>query len=377
MQSTSNICAMAGSLLLVMLLTGTASAADRDSDGIPDATDNCTLLANPAQCDSDGDGIGNRCDADLNNNGFTNAQDGVLFRQQLGQPSNAPGYNKADLNCNGFINAQDYTIFRGLLGQLPGPYAAATGLNARPSNTMCVAPPRPTGALNVTTVDAYPAAPAFSQPVKILQAPNDPSRWFVLEKTGLIRVFSVSNPASVSTWLNFTARVNANSEGGMLGMAFHPNYPATREVFVYYTGNPGGPMVSRLSRVILDNVTSPSVTTEQVLLTVNQPFDNHNGGDIAFGNDGFLYLGLGDGGDGYDPLNSGQDTRTLLGSMLRINVQGVPYPVPGYTIPSTNPFAGNPLCGAGSNAQDCPEIYAWGFRNPWRWSFDRPTGQLW
>ncbi|MEO8225047.1 MAG: PQQ-dependent sugar dehydrogenase, partial [Gammaproteobacteria bacterium] len=107
------------------------------------------------------------------------------------------------------------------------------------------------------------------------------------------------------------------------------------------------------------------------------PFENHNGGDIAFGNDGFLYLGLGDGGSANDPLNNGQDTRTLLGSMLRINVQGVPYPSPGYTIPSTNPYAGNALCGAGSNAQNCPEIYAWGLRNPWRWSFDRPTGQLW
>jgi uncharacterized repeat protein (TIGR03806 family) len=258
-------------------------------------------------------------------------------------------------------------------GGVSGPY----GLDSRPSNQACIAPERPTGDATAATVDAFPAAPAFDRPTKILQAPGDGSRWFVLEKSGRIRVFSVSSPASVATWLDFSARVNANSEGGMLGMAFHPDYPATREVFVSYTGNPGGAMVSRVSRVILDDVINPAVTTEQIVLEVDQPFDNHNGGDIAFGPDGYLYIGFGDGGSGNDPFGYAQDNSRLLGKMLRIGVVGVGYPDPGYSIPADNPFAANARCGAAANAASCPEIYASGLRNPWRWGFDPPTGELW
>ena len=98
-----------------------ANPDDSDSDGFLDAADNCTLLANQSQCDSDGDGYGNRCDGDLNNNGATNAQDTTLFRPQLGQPSVPPSWNEADLNCNGAVNAQDTTLFRGRLGSPPGP----------------------------------------------------------------------------------------------------------------------------------------------------------------------------------------------------------------------------------------------------------------
>ncbi|TFG82182.1 MAG: hypothetical protein E4H19_13485 [Chromatiales bacterium] len=99
------------------------SAPDSDEDGVPDSSDNCTLVANPSQCDYDGDGFGNHCDGDLNNNTFTNSQDFVLFRAQLGQPSVDPTYNQADLNCNGFVNSQDFVLFRGLLGSPPGPSA--------------------------------------------------------------------------------------------------------------------------------------------------------------------------------------------------------------------------------------------------------------
>jgi uncharacterized repeat protein (TIGR03806 family) len=258
-----------------------------------------------------------------------------------------------------------------------GSMSGTFGLAARPANPSFLAPARPDNNAGAATTDAFPAAPAFEQPTKILQAPGDATRWFVLEKTGRIRVFSVSNPAVVSTWLDFSTLVNTSVEGGMLGMAFHPDYPATREVFVSYTGNPGGPMVSRVSRVVLDNVTSPSATTEQIILTADQPFPNHNGGDIAFGADGYLYLGLGDGGDANDPFNYAQNNTRLLGKMLRIDVVGVAYPSPGYGIPADNPFAFNAKCGPAANAASCPEIYATGLRNPWRWSFDRPTGDLW
>ncbi len=363
--------------VLLILASASSVAADSDNDSVPDTTDNCTLVANASQLDSDGDGVGNICDGDFNNNGFTNSQDYILFRSLLGQPSTPPNYNVGDLNGNGNVNSQDNILLRQLLGKRPGPYAAATGLDDRPSNTTCIAPPRPTGTASVATVDAYPSAPAFDQPTKILQAPGDGSRWFVLEKTGRIRVFSVSNPSAAATWLDLSTSVDFESEGGMLGMAFHPDYPATREVFVSYTSNPGGALVSRVSRLILDNVTSPSVITEQILLSIDQPTSSHNGGDIAFGADDSLYIGIGDGGETSDPSSHAQNNTRLLGKMLRIDVVGVPYPSPAYGIPVDNPFAANARCGPAANAASCPEIYATGFRNPWRWNFDRPTGQLW
>jgi len=114
-----------------------------------------------------------------------------------------------------------------------------------------------------------------------------------------------------------------------------------------------------------------------VLLTVDQPYGNHNGGDIAFGPDGYLYIGLGDGGSSNDPFDHAQNDTRLLGKMLRIDVVGVPYPAPGYGIPAGNPYSANSRCGPAANAANCPEIYASGLRNPWRWSFDAPTGDLW
>ena len=170
--------------------------------------------------------------------------------------------------------------------------------------------------------------------------------------------------------------IRTTSEGGLLGMAFHPNYPSTPEIFLSYTiQHTGPPMRHVLSRMVLDDVDSPgSGTTEQVIIEVDQDFDNHNGGDIAFGPDGYLYFGLGDGGSANDPLQRSQDTTRLLGSMLRIDVIGT---AAGYNIPADNPFASNSQCGPGDNASACPEIYAWGLRNPWRWSFDADTGELW
>jgi uncharacterized repeat protein (TIGR03806 family) len=175
--------------------------------------------------------------------------------------------------------------------------------------------------------------------------------------------------------------VRTVSEGGLLGMAFHPDYPNTAEIFLSYTIDHTGPaMRSVISRFILDNVTSPGGgTVEQVILELDQEADNHNGGDIAFGADGFLYIGFGDGGGSGDSNDRAQDTTRLLGAMLRIDVlgPGVSHPANPYDIPADNPFAGNADCGAGANAADCPEIYAWGLRNPWRWSFDPDTGDLW
>jgi uncharacterized repeat protein (TIGR03806 family) len=257
-------------------------------------------------------------------------------------------------------------------------HAQTYGLDARPSNTSCIAPARPTTAGTATYTDAFPTAPAFTEPVKLLQPPGDATRWFVLEKAGRIRTFTTANPSVVTTWLDLTARVDDTGDGGLLGMAFHPQWPTTREIYLYYTapGSGGNPLTTVVSRFIIDNTTQPVSPVEQQLITVAQPYTNHKGGDIAFGTDNSLYISLGDGGDGGDPENHGQDTTDLLGSILRIDVLGVPFSE-RYRIPADNPSSAGARCGPGANAAACPEIYAWGLRNPWRWSFDRQTGAMW
>jgi uncharacterized repeat protein (TIGR03806 family) len=252
-----------------------------------------------------------------------------------------------------------------------------SGLDARPSNPTCVAPARPTAAATVTTLRVFPGL-TFSSPVLMLQAPGDASRWFVVEQDGTVRVFA--NQAGTATSSVFVTLPNVTSGGemGLLGMAFHPGFPANPRVYLSYTTTVGGALQSRISELTsTDGGLTLAPGSERVLLTVAQPYSNHNGGNIAFGPDGYLYAGYGDGGSGGDPQNRAQSPTTLLGKILRIDVdRGTPYAVPGGL--GGNPFAGNPPCGAGgTGAQSCPEIFAWGFRNPWRWSFDRQTGQLW
>jgi uncharacterized repeat protein (TIGR03806 family) len=251
------------------------------------------------------------------------------------------------------------------------------GLDSRPSNLTCVAPARGAGGASVDVAEAFPNLPNMTQVTKILVEPVANPRWFALQKTGQIRVFDPDNATSLSNFLTISP-IRTASEGGLLGMAFHPDYPGTPEIFLYYTINgTSTEMRSVVSRFILDDVDAPGAgTVEQVILTIDQFASNHNGGDIAFGvgGDRSLYIGLGDGGGGGDPQETGQDTTRLLGSFLRIDVVGTGA---GYNIPPGNPFAGNAKCGPGNNAAACPEIYAWGVRNPWRWSFDVPTGVLW
>ncbi len=255
--------------------------------------------------------------------------------------------------------------------------AVVVGLDSRPDNQNCVAPARPTSSASVSVVDPFPGLPNISQPTKMLIEPVANPRWFVLQKTGQLLSFDPDSATSLTTYMDLSGVVRNNFEGGLLGMAFHPDYPATPEIFLSYTIDHTGPaMRSVISRFVLDDVTTPGAgTVEEIIILVDQDFDNHNGGDIEFGPDGYLYIGLGDGGGSGDPNNRAQDTTRLLGSMLRLDVNG-----PGanpYNIPTDNPFAGNPLCGPGLNANDCPEIFAWGLRNPWRWSFDAATGELW
>ncbi len=261
----------------------------------------------------------------------------------------------------------------------PTPTPGVTlGLDARPSNLTCVAPAKsPSGSGTAIELQRAFAHLTFNQPLAMLQAPGDDTRWFVLEKgsgsagTARVRVFANTANSTASNFVSLT--VNANSEGGLLGMAFHPNWATNRQVFLSYTQ--GTPMVSIVARFTSTDNGATLNATPQEIVRVNQPFDNHNGGHIAFGSDDLLYFALGDGGDGGDPLGTAQDTTDLLGSMLRLNVDGAA----PYAIPANNPFAGGAVCSAAHNvsANNCPEIYAWGLRNPWRWSFDSATGELW
>jgi uncharacterized repeat protein (TIGR03806 family) len=208
--------------------------------------------------------------------------------------------------------------------------------------------------------------------VAIRQAPGDASRWYAALQDGRILVFDNNeNVTTASEFLNIQSQVEYGGEQGLLGMVFHPDYANNGEIYLYYsTVIPN--RRSNISRFTFVN----NAWQEEIILSVRQPYSNHNGGNILFGADGYLYIGLGDGGGGGDPDRNGQNRYTLLGSMLRIDVDnGTPY-----SIPSDNPYAGNALCSDPEtviNPEFCPEIYAYGLRNPWRWSFDRVTQQLW
>jgi uncharacterized repeat protein (TIGR03806 family) len=257
----------------------------------------------------------------------------------------------------------------------PGP----SGLDARPSNTTCLAPAQP----NPGSVALSPvfSALTFTKPILMLQAPGDTTKWYVVEQDGVVRTFANDNSvSSTTTFIDIDARVNSTSgEAGLLGMAFDRDFATSGRVYLSYTANPttGGQLESRISRFTMSgSVLNPA--SEEILLTIEQPFTNHNGGNIAFGPDGMLYAGFGDGGSGGDPQNNAQNRSTLLGKMLRIDVRGNG----AYTIPADNPYATTGTrCQAGESGSGalCAEIYAYGFRNPWRWTFDRgvSTPDLW
>lgn len=261
------------------------------------------------------------------------------------------------------------------------PTMVVGGLDVRPSNATCLAGARPSSS-DTAIVQRVFSALSFSSPILALQAPGDASRWFVVQQGGSVRTFSSAPGTATSTsFIDISGRITAGGETGLLGMAFHPNFPTDRRVFLSYTATSGN-LVSRISSFLSrDGGLTLDTTSEQILLTLNQPESNHNGGNIAFGPDGFLYVGFGDGGSGGDPhtqngpIGNGQALRTMLGKILRIDIGAESATT--YTIPSTNPFATNPKCGPATNAQSCSEIYAYGVRNPWRWSFDKQSGELW
>ncbi len=227
----------------------------------------------------------------------------------------------------------------------------------------CQAPARPLLDARVQWVPVFQNV-AVEEAVSLIKAPG--GRWYVLAKTGIIYTFEDRADARATVFLDLSVRIEEAAEAGLLGLAIPDDFDDSGRLFVYYTAPGGTAFLSRLSEFSSADGLTADPQSERIILEVDQPYANHNGGDVHFGPDGHLYWALGDGGSAGDPLGSGQDTDTLLGAMLRIDVSpGAPQP---YGIPADNPFAS----GGGR-----PEIYAWGFRNPYRWSFDRETGQLW
>ncbi len=242
-------------------------------------------------------------------------------------------------------------------------------------------PNPPDCATGIETPRAFPNL-GFTSPVVMKQAPNDASRWFVAEQGGRIRAFE--NDPDADTMVDFVdlrSRVHDSGEAGLLGMAFHPDFANNGRVYLNFSESVGGGVRSVTAEFTsTDGGQTLDPGSERVLFTVPKAFENHNGGNVEFGPDGYLYVGLGDGGGSGDPAGNAQNTQRLLGKMLRIDVDarpgGAPYGVPVGA--GGNPFGANPLCNAtGTGSQDCPEIFALGLRNPWRWSFDRQSGELW
>lgn len=243
------------------------------------------------------------------------------------------------------------------------------GDNQNPNNTSN--PPIATTPDNgkYTLAEAFPNL-GFEMPVELTSPYDNTDRIFVLAQKGVIHVFANRQDVDKSSvFLDITSKVESGGEKGLLGLAFHPDYKNNGYFYVNYTsGDPLETIIARYKVSAADpNVADPK--SEVVLLRYRQPYENHNGGKVAFGNDGFLYIAVGDGGSGGDPGNRAQNRKELLGKILRIDVNK-PLGNLAYGIPADNPYKGN-----GEGFRE--EIYSYGMRNPWRFSFDRTTGALW
>jgi glucose/arabinose dehydrogenase len=242
--------------------------------------------------------------------------------------------------------------------------AAATGTvapgSSQPGSTN---PPLDTGP-DALTLD--PFAAGLDSPISLTNAGDGSRRLYANEQAGRIRIIEPDGTLRPQPFLDIGSRVLSGGERGLLGLAFHPDFEQNHRFFVDYTARDDGhTVVAEYSAA--DDGLSADPATEKILLTVDQPYANHNGGQLAFGPDGYLYIGLGDGGSGGDPHGNGQNTQALLGKVLRIDVGATPTGDRAYAIPDGNPFA---------ESGGAAEVWAFGLRNPWRFSFDRENGDL-
>lgn len=214
------------------------------------------------------------------------------------------------------------------------------------------------------TINLETYATGFSSPIDILNA--DDERLFIVEKSGSVKIIDGQGNTMPQPFIDvdqFVINASSQSERGLLGMAFHPNYAENGFFYLNYIDNNGNTRIDRFGTTNDANVAN--LESRELIISIDQPASNHNGGCIKFGPDGYLYIGMGDGGSGNDPWNNSQNNNTRLGKMLRIDVDnGLPY-----TIPADNPFI--------NDTDFLDEIWAIGLRNPWKFSFDSETGDLW
>ncbi len=207
-------------------------------------------------------------------------------------------------------------------------------------------------------------ADGLERPVAVTHNGTD-ERLFIVEQLGYIRIFDAGTILQ-TPFLDVSGIISTGGERGLLSVAFHPDYATNGRIFVNYTDRSGNTVIAEYRLSEDANIVNPN--SARILLTFEQPYSNHNGGQLAFGPDGYLYIGTGDGGAADDPLNAGQDLTTLLGKLLRIDVDTGLDEGFAYSVPADNPFVGR------ENVR--PEIWAYGLRNPWRFSFDSTTGDL-
>jgi glucose/arabinose dehydrogenase len=252
-------------------------------------------------------------------------------------------------------------------GQPPTPAATAV---AASSGSPAPSSPAPSGSGSfdpaAVAVSVTVALDGFDSPLDVANAGDGSGRLFVVEQAGRIRL--VKDGALVERpFLDITERIASGGERGLLGLAFHPDYPTDPRFFVDYTDRDGNTVISQFT--VSADPDLGDAESETVLMHIDQPFANHNGGAVVFGPDAMLYIGMGDGGSGGDPQGNGQRLDTHLGKILRIDVDVAPGSAAPYEVPADNPFA--------TTAGAKPEIWHYGLRNPWRIRFDRATGDLW
>ena len=246
---------------------------------------------------------------------------------------------------------------------------AATASPSVTASPISAASPAPSSAFDpaALTIRLDPVVDGLDSPLAVVNAGDGSGRLFVVERPGRIRIVK-DGVLAKQPFLDIAERIASGDERGLLGLAFAPDFPSDSRLFVDYTNRDGNSVIASF-QVPAATPDQADPASERILLQFDQPFENHNGGGLAFGPDGDLYIAAGDGGSGGDPQGNGQKLTTVLGKLLRIRPGAPDGSQPPYSIPADAPFASDP------NAR--PEIRAFGLRNPWRFSFDRATGDLW